>query len=104
MIEVPDARMLPIQVVEKVLHRGPITALGGFTHGGGHRLNGAEEHFEQGMLECRAGAEGAECVRHLSLTNRSVEIIMDDADLQHWAEADSTLRTALQSVLAPCIP
>ena len=56
------------------------------------------------FLECRAGAEGAECVRHLSLANRSVEIIMTDADLQHWAEADSTLRTALQSVLAPCIP
>lgn len=56
------------------------------------------------FLECRAGTDGAECVRHLKLADRSVEIIMTDADLAHWAEADATLRTALQSVLAPCIP
>ena len=56
LLEGPDAWMMLIQVVEKVLRRGPIAALRGVTHGGGHRLNGAEEHLEQGMLEWEAGA------------------------------------------------
>ncbi|HEV7164945.1 MAG TPA: hypothetical protein VGO35_06105 [Gammaproteobacteria bacterium] len=56
------------------------------------------------FLECRAGADGSECIRHLSVSGRSVEVIMSDADLQHWSQADAALHTALQSVLAPCIP
>ncbi len=56
------------------------------------------------LLECRAGVGAAECIRHIKVADRSVEIIMDAADMQHWADADMALRTALQSLLAPCIP
>ena len=56
------------------------------------------------LLECRAGAGTAECIRHIKVADRNVEISMDAADMQHWAEADMALRTALQSLLAPCIP
>ena len=56
------------------------------------------------FVECKAGAPGGVCLRHLKVADRSVEIAMTPEDLQHWADADVALRTALQSLLAPCIP
>jgi len=55
-------------------------------------------------VECPASANGAECIRHHNIAGRSVEIGMTDTDLQHWADSDAALRTALQSLLAPCMP
>ena len=55
------------------------------------------------FLECQA-ADGGTCVRHTTVAGRSVEIAMSDADQLHWADADGALRTAVQSVMAPCIP
>jgi hypothetical protein len=56
LVKGPDAWMMLTQIAEKVLCRGPIVAFGGVTHGGGHRLNGGEEHLDQGMREWEAGA------------------------------------------------
>lgn len=55
-------------------------------------------------VECPASAHGEECIRHHSIAGRTVEIGMTDADLQHWADSDKAIRTALQSLLAPCMP
>ncbi len=55
------------------------------------------------FLECRA-ADGGQCIRHVVVANRSVEIAMTAADQLHWADADGALRTGVQSVMAPCIP
>lgn len=54
-------------------------------------------------LECRA-ADGGQCIRHTTVAGRSVEIAMTAADQLHWADADGALRTAVESVMAPCIP
>ena len=56
------------------------------------------------FVECPASAHGDECIRHHNIAGRTVEIGMTDVDLQHWAEADKAIRTALQSLLAPCMP
>src|ERR1035441_1465760 len=56
LVKGPDAWMMPTQIAEKVFGCGPIAALGGIAHGGGNRLNGGEEHLDQGMLEWEAGA------------------------------------------------
>ena len=56
------------------------------------------------FLECRMRAGGSQCIRHFSVSDRSVEVIMADGDLEHWSQADSALRTALQSLLGACIP
>ena len=56
------------------------------------------------FLECSAEYGGAQCVRHTTVAGRSVEIAVTDADQLHWADTDGALRTALQSVMAPCIP
>lgn len=56
------------------------------------------------FVECPASARGAECIRHHSIAGRTVEIGMTDVDLQHWADSDKAIRTALQSLLAPCMP
>jgi hypothetical protein len=56
------------------------------------------------FVECPASAHGAECIRHHNIAGRTVEIGMTDDDLQHWADADKAVRTALQSLLAPCMP
>ena len=55
------------------------------------------------FLECKA-TDGGTCVRHATVANRSVEIAMTADDQLHWADADGALRTAVQSVMAPCIP
>ena len=55
------------------------------------------------FLECRA-ADGGQCIRHVVVANRSVEIAMTADDQLHWADADGALRTGVQSVMAPCIP
>src|SRR3954465_11721410 len=51
LVEGPNAGMMLTQKAEKVLGGGPIAALGGVAHGGGHRLNGGEEHLRQWMDE-----------------------------------------------------
>ena len=56
------------------------------------------------FVECPAQANGAECIRHHNIAGRDVEIGMTEADLQHWADSDKALRTAVQSLLAPCMP
>ena len=56
------------------------------------------------FVECPASAHGAECIRHHDIAGRTVEIGMTDEDLQHWTDADKAIRTALQSLLAPCMP
>ncbi|MGE5624579.1 MAG: hypothetical protein ACM3ZT_03420 [Bacillota bacterium] len=56
------------------------------------------------FVECPAKVKGAKCIRHRNMAGRSVEIAMTDTDLQHWADADVALRTALLSVLSPCMP
>lgn len=55
------------------------------------------------FLECRA-ADGGQCIRHVVVADRSVEIAMTPADQLRWADADGALRTGVQSVMAPCIP
>ena len=55
------------------------------------------------FLECKA-QDGGQCIRHYIVADRSVEVAMSEADQEHWTDADSALRTALQSLLAPCIP
>jgi hypothetical protein len=55
------------------------------------------------FLECQA-KDGGTCVRHTMVADRSVEIAMTADDQLHWADADGALRTAVQSVMAPCIP
>ena len=62
---------------------------------------GAEGGF---FVECPAQANGAECIRHHNIAGRGVEIGITEADLQHWADSDKALRTAVQSLLAPCMP
>lgn len=62
---------------------------------------GSEGRF---FVECPAAVHGAECIRHHNIAGRTVEIGMTDEDLRHWADADKALRTALQSLLAPCMP
>ncbi len=56
------------------------------------------------FVECPATAHGEECVRHRRMAGMSVEIGITREDLQHWAEADTALRTALFSLLSPCMP
>jgi len=56
------------------------------------------------FVECPASAHGDECIRHHNIAGRTVEIGMTDVDLQHWADSDKAIRTALQSLLAPCMP
>ncbi len=56
------------------------------------------------LVECPATAKGAECIRHRSMAGMSVEIGITAEDLQHWADADATLRTTLFSLLSACIP
>lgn len=56
------------------------------------------------FVECPASAHGAECIRHHNIAGRTVEIGITDDDLQHWADSDKAIRTALQSLLAPCMP
>lgn len=56
------------------------------------------------FVECPASAHGAECIRHHNIAGRTVEIGMTADDLQHWADSDKAIRTALQSLLAPCMP
>jgi hypothetical protein len=55
------------------------------------------------FLECRA-TDGGTCIRHTTVAGRSVEIAMTADDQLHWSDADGALRTAVQSVMAPCIP
>ena len=55
------------------------------------------------FLECRA-TDGGQCIRHVVVANRSVEIAMTADDQLRWADADGALRTGVQSVMAPCIP
>jgi hypothetical protein len=62
---------------------------------------GSERGF---FVECPARANGAECIRHRKMAGLSVEIGITAADLQHWADADVNLHTAVLSLLSACMP
>ena len=54
MVEGPNAGMMLTQIAKKIFGRSAIAAFGGVAHRSGHRPNGAEEHFRQGMHEWEA--------------------------------------------------